>query len=62
MARHKQDIEKEKVEKKALREAKQAKNKVKREEYAAGVLACKEERLRKKARKELERQNKRRST
>ena len=55
MARHKQDIEREKVKKKALREAKQAKNKAKKEEYAAGVLARKEERLRKKAKKELER-------
>ena len=61
MARHKQDIEREKIEKKALREVKQAKNKAKKEEYAAGVLACKEERLRKKAKKELERQSKRRS-
>ena len=38
MARHKQNIKREKVEKKALREAKQAKNKAKKEEYAAGVL------------------------
>ena len=59
MARYKQDIKREKAEKKAACEIKQAVNKVKQEEYAVGVKACKEERLRKKAEKELERQNKR---
>ena len=54
IARYKQDVEREKAEKKAAREVKQAVNKAKREEHAAGVKACKEERLRKKAKKKLE--------
>jgi len=59
MARHKQDVKREKAEKKAAREIKRAANKVKQEEHAAGVKACKEERLQKKAEKELDCQNKR---
>ena len=54
MACYKQDVEREKAEKKAVCKVKQAVNKVKQEEHAAGVKACKEERLWKKAEKELE--------
>jgi len=54
IACYKQDVKREKAEKKAAREVKQAVNKAKQEEHAAGVKACKEERLWKKAKKELE--------
>ena len=54
IARYKQDVEREKAEKKAAREVKQAVNKAKQEEHATGVKARKEERLQKKAEKELE--------
>ena len=59
IACYKQDVKREKAEKKAAREVKQAVNKAKQEEHAAGVKAYKEERLQKKAEKELECQNKR---
>ena len=61
MACYKQDIKREKVKKKALYKAKQAKNKAKRKEYIIGVLVYKEKTRSKKAKKELERQSKRRS-
>ena len=54
MACYKQDVEREKAEKKAACKVKQAVNKAKQEEHAAGVKACKEERLQKKAEKKLE--------